>query len=168
MLIRVEIPVDAMGIDSLLRQSFETSAEAELVQQLREDGLLTLGIVATDDEGQVIGYAGFTPVDINGEDRQWVGLAPLAVAEQYRHRGLGEKLVYEGLDSLNEFGYSAVVVLGEPEYYLRFGFKPASEYQLHCPWPDCEEYFLIYPLADFSLKEYQGLVTYPTQFEALW
>ncbi|MCE1763646.1 GNAT family N-acetyltransferase, partial [Enterobacter hormaechei] len=48
MLIRVEIPVDAMGIDRLLRQSFETSAEAELIHQLREDGLLTLGIVATD------------------------------------------------------------------------------------------------------------------------
>ena len=52
MLIRTEIGVDAAGIDSLLKRSFATAAEAELVQQLREDGLLTLGVVATDDEGR--------------------------------------------------------------------------------------------------------------------
>jgi len=75
MLIRSEIGIDAASIDSLLRRSFPTSAEAELVQQLREDGLLTLGVVATDDDGQVLGYAAFSPVTLNNEDRQWVGLA---------------------------------------------------------------------------------------------
>ncbi|PHM71098.1 GNAT family N-acetyltransferase [Xenorhabdus sp. KJ12.1] len=164
MLIRVEIPVDAMGIDRLLRESFETSAEAELVHKLREDGLLTLGVVATDDEGHVIGYVGFTPVDVNGQDHNWVGLAPLAVAESYRRQGIGEKLVYEGLDSLNEFGYGAVVVLGEPEYYQRFGFRPAEEYQLHCQWSGCERYFQVYTLADVSLDDCHGLVTYPRHF----
>lgn len=56
MLIRVEIPIDAPGIDALLRRSFESDAEAKLVHDLREDGFLTLGLVATDDEGQVVGY----------------------------------------------------------------------------------------------------------------
>lgn len=51
MLIRVEIPVDAAGIDNLLRKAFGRDDEADLVQRLREDGLLTLGVVATDDEG---------------------------------------------------------------------------------------------------------------------
>ncbi|CDG20219.1 Uncharacterized N-acetyltransferase yhbS [Xenorhabdus poinarii G6] len=168
MLIRVEIPVDAMEIDRLLRQSFETSAEAELIQKLREDGLLTLGIVATDDEGHVIGYAGFTPVDTNGENHQWVGMLPLAVAEQYRSHGIGDQLIYEGLDSLNEFGYGAVVVLGDPEYYQRLGFKFAEEYQLYCQWPECEDYFLIYTLADIALEDCYGLVTYPAQLDNLW
>lgn len=71
MLIRVEIPVDAAGIDALLRRAFGRDDEADLVQQLREDGLLTLGVVATDDEGGVVGYAAFSPVDVAGEDRQW-------------------------------------------------------------------------------------------------
>ncbi|MDX7990223.1 GNAT family N-acetyltransferase [Xenorhabdus littoralis] len=168
MLIRVEIPVDAAGIDRLLRQSFETSAEAELISQLREDGLLTLGIVATNNEGKVIGYAGFASVDINGEDHQWVGLAPLAVDEEYRHHGISEKLVYEGLDSLNELGYGAVVVLGDPEYYSRFGFQLANQHQLYCQWPDCEEYFLIYTLADISQEDCSGLVIYPVHFDNLW
>ncbi|SUG53696.1 acetyltransferase [Salmonella enterica subsp. diarizonae] len=60
MLIRVEIPIDAPGIDALLRRSFESDAEAKLVHDLREDGFLTLGLVATDDEGQVVGYVAFS------------------------------------------------------------------------------------------------------------
>ncbi|PWC17960.1 GNAT family N-acetyltransferase [Brenneria roseae subsp. roseae] len=164
MLVRVEIPVDAAGIDSLLRRAFPTSAEADLVHQLREDGLLTLGIVATDDEGCVVGYAAFSPVLIEGEDRQWVGLAPLAVEETLRRQGLGEQLVYEGLDALNEFGYTAVVVLGEPAYYSRFGFVPAIEQQLHCQWPDSESAFQVYPLADNHFEGASGLVEYAGPF----
>ena len=62
MLIRVEIGIDAPGIDALLRRTFGRDAEAQLVHDLREDGLITLGVVATDDEGQVIGYVAFSPV----------------------------------------------------------------------------------------------------------
>jgi putative acetyltransferase len=164
MLIRIEIPVDAAGIDALLRRSFEGDGEADLVQQLREDGLLTLGIVATDDEGGVVGYAAFSPVDVAGEDRQWIGLAPLAVDESLRRQGLGEKLVYEGLDTLNEFSYAAVVVLGDLGYYERFGFKPAVAHDLHCRWPGTEAVFLVYPLAEEALKGITGLVEYSAPF----
>lgn len=164
MLIRVEIPVDAAGIDALLRKVFGRDDEADLVQQLREDGLLTLGIVATDDEGGVVGYAAFSPVDVAGVDRQWVGLAPLAVDESLRRQGLGEKLVYEGLDALNEFSYAAVVVLGDPAYYGRFGFRVAAQYGLHCRWPGTEAAFQVYPLAEGTLNGVRGLVEYSAPF----
>ena len=130
MLIRVEIGIDAPGIDALLRRSFESDAEAQLVHDLREDGLITLGLVATDDEGQVVGYVAFSPVIVQGEDLQWVGMAPLAVDEKYRGQGLARQLVYEGLDSLNEFGYAAVVTLGDPAFYGRLGFEQAAHYDL--------------------------------------
>ncbi|MBI6151206.1 N-acetyltransferase [Serratia surfactantfaciens] len=164
MLIRVEIPVDAAGIDALLRRAFGRDDEADLVQQLREDGLLTLGVVATDDEGGVVGYAAFSPVDVAGEDRQWVALAPLAVDESLRRQGLAEKLVYEGLDSLNEFSYAAVVVLGDPAYYGRFGFKPAADYGLHCRWPGTENAFQVYPLAEDALNGVSGEVAFSAPF----
>ncbi|WP_277850239.1 GNAT family N-acetyltransferase [Moellerella wisconsensis] len=167
MLIRVEIPVDAMGIDRLLRRCFPTPYQADLVRQLREDGLLTLGIVATSDEGEVIGYVGFTPVDVNGEDVQWVGLAPLAVDVEHRGQGLGEKLVYEGLDSLNEFGYGAVVVLGDPAYYQRFGFQLAEQHQLHCQWPEHQAHFMVYGLENDALDAHTGQVSYSTLFDSL-
>ena len=164
MLIRTEIPVDAAGIDRLLRSAFPTGAEADLVQELREDGLLTLGVVATDDEGGVVGYVAFCPVDIQGEDRNWVGLAPLAVEASLRKQGLGQKLVYEGLDSLNEFGYAAVVVLGEPAYYRRFGFKPAASHDLHCRWPGTQDAFQLFTLSDDALTHASGEVVFPAAF----
>jgi len=166
MLIRVEIPIDAPGIDALLRRSFGDESEAELVRKLREDGLLTLGVVATDDEGQVVGYVAFSPVTVADEDRQWVGLAPLAVDETLRGQGIAKQLVYEGLDSLNEFGYGAVVTLGS-EMYQHFGFQPASHYHLHCRWPGTETAFQIYPLADEALSDVQGLVEYAEHFNHL-
>ncbi|MEY4921598.1 MAG: hypothetical protein RLY17_315 [Pseudomonadota bacterium] len=157
--------MDAPGIDALLRKAFKQDAEAELVQQLREDGLLTLGIVATDDEGGIVGYAAFSPVDVGGEDRQWVALAPLAVDESLRRQGLAEKLVYEGLDTLNEFGYAAVVLLGDPVYYRRFGFVPAVRHQLTCRWSGTEDVFQVYALAEDALTGADGEVVFSTPFD---
>ena len=166
MLIRVEIPIDAPGIDALLRRSFESDAEAKLVHDLREDGFLTLGLVATDDEGQVIGYVAFSPVDVQGEDLQWVGMAPLAVDEKYRGQGLARQLVYEGLDSLNEFGYAAVVTLGDPALYSRFGFELAAHHDLRCRWPGTESAFQVHRLADDALNGVSGLVEYHDRFNS--
>lgn len=164
MLIRVEIPIDAPGIDALLRRAFNANGEADLIKDLREDGLLTLGVVATDDEGQVVGYVAFSPVAVEGEELQWVGLAPLAVDEAYRGQGLAKQLVYEGLDSLNEFGYAAVVTLGDPAMYSRFGFVPAAQHGLRSIWPDTEAAFQIHPLADDALNGVSGLVEYHDHF----
>lgn len=165
MLIRVEIPVDIPAIDNLLRQAFPTGTEADLVGHLREEGLLTLGMVAISDEGQLIGYIGFTPVDIDGKDCQWVGLAPLAVAPDFQNQGIGRQLINEGLDSLNEFGYGAVVVLGEPEYYQKSGFIPAKSQGLHCKWPDTEEAFQLYALENGNVDDIHGLVNYSPLFD---
>ncbi|MGP3591064.1 GNAT family N-acetyltransferase [Vagococcus sp. WN89Y] len=164
MLIRVEIPIDAPGIDALLRRSFGGESEASLVHDLREDGLITLGFVATDDEGQVIGYVAFSPVTVAGEDLQWVGLAPLAVDEAYRGQGIARQLVYEGLDSLNEFGYAAVVTLGSPEFYGRLGFEKAAKYDLRSRWPQSDEAFLVHRLADDALNGVRGEVEYSEHF----
>ena len=149
MLIRVEIGIDAPGIDALLRRTFGRDAEAQLVHDLREDGLITLGVVATDDEGQVIGYVAFSPVAVEGEELQWVGLAPLAVDEHYRGQGIGRQLVYEGLDSLNEFGYAA------------------ARFDLRCRWPDSAEAFQGHRLADDALEGVHGQVEYSDHFNRL-
>lgn len=164
MLIRVEIPIDAPGIDALLKRAFKGDKEAELVRELREDGQLTLGLVATDDEGQVVGYVAFSPVTVAGEELQWVGLAPLAVDEAWRGQGIGRQLVYEGLDSLNEFGYAAVVALGDPAFYNNLGFEPAARYGLHCRWPGTEAAFQVHRLADDALNGVSGAVDYHDHF----
>lgn len=164
MLIRVEIGIDAPGIDALLRRTFNGDAEANLVRELREDGLITLGLVATDDEGQIVGYVAFSPVSVEGQELHWVGLAPLAIDETYRGQGLARKLVYEGLDSLNEFSYAAVVALGEADLYGKLGFERAGQYDLRCRWPNSEEHFMVHRLADDALNGVHGLVEYSAPF----
>ena len=91
-------------------------------------------------------------------------LAPLAVDERYRGQGIGRQLVYEGLDSLNEFGYAAVVTLGDPALYRRFGFEPAARFDLRCRWPDSAEAFQVHRLADDALEGVHGQVEYSDHF----
>ena len=82
----------------------------------------------------------------------------------YRGQGIGRQLVYDGLDSLNEFGYAAVVTLGDPALYGKLGFKPAARSDLRCRWPGTEAAFQIYPLADDALSGVHGLVEYSDHF----
>ncbi|MDU3077408.1 MAG: N-acetyltransferase, partial [Mixta calida] len=114
--------------------------------------------------GQVLGYAAFSPVTLQEEDRNWVGLAPLAVDESVRRQGIGKQLVFEGLDTLNEFGYAAVVVLGDPAWFGRYGFEPAARHQLRCAWPGTEAAFQVYKLADDAFVDVSGEVQYSTHF----
>lgn len=93
--------------------------------------------------------------------------APLAVDERYRGQGIGRQLVYEGLDSLNEFGYAAVVTLGDPDLYRRFGFEPAARFDLRCRWPDSAEAFQVHRLADDALDGVHGQVEYSEHFNRL-
>ncbi len=167
MLIRTEIGVDAAGIDGLLQRCFPTLAEAKLVHKLRRNGLLTLAMVATDSEGQIFGYAAFSPVTLNGEEVGWLGLAPIAVDEHVRGKGLGRRLIYEGLETLHEFGYNAVVVLGDPAWYQRYGFEVASRYHLYCCWPDSEAAFQVCPLNEQALAGVTGRIDYSAPFDKL-
>ncbi|ENM5734009.1 N-acetyltransferase [Vibrio mimicus] len=164
MLIRTEAPADILAVDELLKTVFATEAEANLVMALRENGRRTLSLVACDDEGEIIGHVMFSPVTVDGEDLNWQGLAPLAVKEEYRRQGIGAELVKEGLSSLGELGYPACVVLGDPDYYSRFGFEDAAQYQLHCAWEVPQGAFRVVALWERELDGRRGLVEYSPEF----
>ncbi|HDY7632976.1 TPA: N-acetyltransferase [Vibrio vulnificus] len=167
MLIRTEAPADILVIDSLLKQVFPTDAEANLVMTLRENGRLTLSLVACTDEGEVVGHVMFTPMTLNGEENGWQGLAPLAVKAEYQKQGIAASLVKEGLTSLLEFGYPACFVLGDPQYYQRFGFTAASEMGFDCQWPVPEGAFQAFAMAAGEFDAKQGRVKYAPEFAAL-
>lgn len=167
MLIRTEAPADILAVDRLLKSVFDTEQEASLVMALRENGHRTLSLVACDDDGEVVGYALFSPVTLDGEDLNWQGLAPLAVEATYRCQGIGAQLVNEGLSSLGELGYPACVVLGEPNYYQRFGFSVAKQQGFHCPWPEAESAFQVVALWEDALTDRQGLIEYCDEFSQL-
>ncbi|PMG06005.1 GNAT family N-acetyltransferase [Vibrio breoganii] len=165
MLIRTEAPADNLGILALLEHAFPTDAESKLVNSLRENGKITLSIVASDGEGKVIGCAQFSPVTLSGNDYGWQGLAPVAVHEDYRNQGIAEKMIKEGLDSLLEFGYSACVVLGEPEYYSRFGFSCAEKNRFRCQWDLPIGVFQVLDLTGESFDGLSGLIEYCEEFD---
>ncbi len=167
MLIRTEAPADILTIDRLLKHAFPTDAEADLVMRLRENSKLTLSLVACTDEGEVIGHALFSPVTLNGEDLSWQGLAPLAVHEDYRRRGIGAQLIKEGFDSLRDFGYPACVVLGDPEYYARQGFESCAELGFDCAWEVPQGAFRIAELAEGQFEGRSGRIDYSPEFSDL-
>jgi putative acetyltransferase len=148
--------------------AFGRPAEAELVAALRSAGVATLSLVAVRS-GEVVGHILFSPVtiDTRGGARAAVGLAPMAVAPAWQRLGIGTALVRTGLVELRRRGHAAVVVLGHPQYYPRFGFERASRYGMR--WEhDCpDEAFLALELVPGALGESAGVVRYRPEFGAV-
>ncbi|UIP27417.1 GNAT family N-acetyltransferase [Photobacterium sp. TLY01] len=167
MLIRTEVPADILTIDALLRHSFDTEAEADLVMTLRENGHMTLSLVACNEAGEVVGHIFFSPVTVGGQDLGWQGLAPLVVKAEYRGQGIGQTLMREGAEILAELGYPVVVVLGDHSYYRKAGYVTAAEHGLRCSWAVPEEAFMVQELLPPALSGHQGLVEYSAPFSVL-
>jgi putative acetyltransferase len=164
MIVRPEHPDDVPAIHALHAAEFPTDAEARLVDALRAAGRLTVSLTAVE-EGRVVGHVAFSPVTAAGA-APGVGLAPVAVAEAYRRRGVAAALIREGLALCRAAGWGWAVVLGEPEYYGRFGFRSAPDSGL------TDEYgggpaFQVLELLPGGLPVGAGLVRYCPEFAAV-
>lgn len=113
---------DEAAIAALLDHAFGGDGESRLVGMLREDGDLTVSLVARAQDA-VIGHVALSPLggDLDGA----LALAPVAVHPALHGRGLGGDLVRA---ALSEVAGRVVVVLGEPDYYGRFGFSAVPEW----------------------------------------
>ena len=121
-------PGDAAGVDAVLRAAFPGAEEAQLVTALREAGANAIDLVAEQD-GRLCGMVMFSPAAAqagDGETVEGLGLAPVAVDPALQKSGIGKALIEAGLAQAKTNGTPFVIVLGEPLYYVRFGFRPAS------------------------------------------
>jgi putative acetyltransferase len=164
MLIRPERQDDVASIHAVHNASFPTEGEARLVSLLRAAGRLSVSLVAEVD-GVVVGHVALSPVSTTASD-VGVGLAPVAVLEAHRRRGIAARLIEASLDACRSAGFGWVVVLGEPAYYARFGFRPASAFGLS------DEYgggaaFQGVELIPGTLPFAAGLVRYAPEFASL-
>jgi putative acetyltransferase len=117
--IRDEKPEDAAAIRAVVEAAFPQPAEADLVDQLRADGDSVISLVAVDD-GKVVGHIVFSKLTA---PFRALGLAPVSVLPDRQNAGIGSRLIQAGLDRAVQDGWQGAFVLGEPEYYCRFGFE---------------------------------------------
>jgi putative acetyltransferase len=128
MMIRDEKPRDHEAIGELTSAAFldhphSQQTEAALIVALRDAGALTISLVAEMDD-RVVGHIAFSPVTVDGEDKGWFGLGPVAVLPELQGSGIGRALIEAGLDRLKEMRAAGCVLVGYPEFYKRFGFRP--------------------------------------------
>ncbi|QDZ41504.1 N-acetyltransferase [Euhalothece natronophila Z-M001] len=167
--IRPEIPHDYLAVSKVHQLAFGQEAEANLVDQLRLVVNPYLSLVAIKQD-QIIGHIFFTPVDLASElpmTTGVMGLAPMAVLSLYQRQGVGTALIREGLRLCQQMGSKAVVVLGHPEYYPRFGFKPSIEYGLYSEYDVPPEAFMAMELTPKGLDGKSGLVKYHPVFKQI-
>jgi putative acetyltransferase len=163
--IRPEAATDAPAIHELLAHAFETPAEANLVDRLRQDGDLVLALVATGAAHAVLGHVAFPRLRVESAGREFpvVGLAPLAVAAKHRRQGIGAALTRAGLDRLRALGEPLVFVMGNPANYTRFGFAVETARSFTSVYAG--PHFMALRLADGAPSA--GAVHYPAAFDGL-
>ncbi|MCC6163646.1 MAG: N-acetyltransferase [Acidobacteria bacterium] len=165
--IRTERPEDIPGIRHVNETAFDTAGEADLVDALRQQAHPIVSLVAVDEEA-VVGHILFSPVTLLPHvDRQFMGLAPMAVLPGRQRQGIGSALVRAGLDACRERGFDAVVVLGHADYYPRFGFVPASTFGVRSEYDVQDDVFLAIELSPGALRERAGTIRYHVAFAAV-
>lgn len=143
MIVRPEQPADIDAIRTLTETAFRTAPHAGgtepiIIDRLRAAGALTLSLVAALD-GVIVGHVAFSPVTVSDGGAGWYGLGPISVDPAQQGKGIGGRLVREGLQQLKALGATGCVLLGDPAYYGRFGFETDSKLTLDGVPP---EYFM--------------------------
>ncbi|QJR80677.1 N-acetyltransferase [Alteromonas pelagimontana] len=128
--IRPEQPEDISEIREIIKLAFKNAPfsnhkEHRIVDELREEGRLILSRVAEED-GKMIGHIAVSPVTISSGAKKWFGIGPVSVIPEWQSKGGGSKLIQSTVELLKETGAKGCVLLGDPAYYQRFGFRPIA------------------------------------------
>lgn len=124
--IRPERLGDENAIADVTRRAFEFhpfshQTEHFIIRTLRADGALSVSLVA-EEAGRIVGHIAFSPVSIGDAVSGWYGLGPISVEPDLQRRGIGRALMESGLAELRRIGANGCVLVGDPAFYIRFGF----------------------------------------------
>ena len=169
---RQENPADYEQVNEVVREAFKnepTSDQTEhlLVERLRksEAFIPQLSIVAVSN-GAIIGHILLTKVEIKSENQSFesLSLAPVSVKPEYQNKGIGSRLVRKSHDIAKKLGFKSVMVLGHEHYYPKFGYQPASNFDIEFPFDAADKNCLAIELEKNGLKGVSGKVEYPKEF----
>lgn len=126
---------DADGIRAVHLAAFPTSAEADLVRMLNEDLDSKISLVASLDR-EIVGHVLLSRMQVEGDGRSFraLGLGPVAVMPERQKQGIGSALICKALERAEAGGEEIVFVLGDPDYYRRFGFTPEAAAPFASPY----------------------------------
>ncbi|MCS7463334.1 N-acetyltransferase [Paenibacillus doosanensis] len=170
MIIRSETADDYKEVYNLNYEAFgRRHDEAELVERIRqsEEFVPELSIVAELD-GKLAGHVLLSKAAVfneNGKRQEVIVLAPIAVRPDMQKKGVGSQLITEGLKRSRALGYPAVLLIGHPSYYPKFGFKPARAFglELH-QYQVPDPVFMVCELNEGALQNLRGELRYPAAF----
>ena len=166
-IIRPEQPEDIPAIRDVNQSAFEAVTEADLVDILRQQARLIVSLVAVSSDA-VVGHILFSPVTLSSHpDLEIMGLAPMSVVPGMQRRRIGSDLVRAGLEQCRRLGSVAVVVLGHPGYYPRFGFTPASGFGLTSEYDVPDDVFMALELEAGALRGRHGTIRYHPAFASV-
>ena len=158
---RDSAPEEDAAIHELAALAFGRPEEADLAISLIAGPAETLSIVA-EREGKIVGHVLFSRLD--GPDK-CLALAPLAVDPEFREMYFGTELVRHALERARQAGWKSVFVLGEPDYYCRFGFRSKLADPAVVAWQG--PYLLALELEKGALAGWSGPLVYPEPFTNL-
>lgn len=143
-IIRPEQSADAEAICHVTYEAFRSMPfaagdEHELVGVLRNSGALAVSLVADLDD-RIIGHIAFSPATVADGSAGWYALGPVSVLPEFQRAGIGSALITGGMQQIETLGGIGCILTGDPNYYARFGFKPAPEL---APSSEPAEYFMI-------------------------
>jgi putative acetyltransferase len=166
--IRRECAADIAGIRAVIEAAFGRSGEADLVDALRRADALVLSAVAATG-ARIVGHIALSAVSVHSEPSVLpaLALAPVAVAPDRQHQGVGTALIRWALGECLRLGHEIVIVLGDAAYYRRFGFTSASRFNIACPFPAPPETFMLLELAPDAAGRRGGTVIYRPEFASL-
>jgi predicted N-acetyltransferase YhbS len=171
--IRQESASDFVAVDNLIKAAFKNAPHADgdehnLVKRIRETEayLPELSLVA-ENNGVVVGHIILSKIHIKGNEGQAfdsLALAPVSVHPEHQKQGLGKMLIRKSHELASKMGFNSIILLGHPDYYPQFGYKPASLWNIKAPFDVPDNAFMAIELKQDALCNVSGVVVYPDSF----
>lgn len=125
-----ERPIRALTEAAFRDMPYSAGTEGQIIEDLRADGDLELSLVALNADQAIVGHIAFSPVMIGGASVAWFQLGPVSVIPSGQNSGIGSQLIEAGIAELRARKARGIALVGNPEYYVRFGFTQEHDLTL--------------------------------------